>query len=143
MQPITIDELLEKHMKRKEGLGSKLRLVFVGVSDRSSSPITTKASEDSEFKPKESSDVEGANKNSDYPLERPLYLPCGARTLEDIREDFALRRKTLSNGVTLLLTQSSSSTTLAEHSCVLPKACKDQKHCKLPKHQKRGKGNPR
>lgn len=143
MQPITVDELREKYMKRKEGLGSKLRLVFVGVSDRSSSSITTKASEDSAFKPTESSNVEGVNKNSDYPIERPVYLPCGARTLEDIREDFLLRRKTLSSGVTLLLTQSSSSTTLAEHSCFSPKAYKDQTHCKMPKHQKRGKGNPR
>lgn len=48
MQSVAVDELRNDHLKRREVSGSGLRLVFVGVSDRSSSSstsITSKASE--------------------------------------------------------------------------------------------------
>jgi len=146
MQPITIDELREKHMKRKEGLGSKLRLVFVGTlpqQSTSTSSTPTKASEDSEFERKESFDEEVVNTNSDNPLERPIHVDVRARTFEATKMDDWVRWEKPSNGHTLVLTQSSSSTTLAEQSRVSQKAQKKQKDNKIPKHQNRGKGNPR
>lgn len=145
-QPLTFDEVRNEFAKRREVLRSGLRLVFVGTvspQSTSTSSITTKAPEDGEFERKESFDVEVVNTNSDNPLERPIHVPVRAQTFEAGKLDPFFRRETLSDGVRLALTQSSSSTTLAEQSRVSKKAQKKQKDNKIPKHQNRGKGNPR
>lgn len=144
--PLTFDEVRNEFAKRQEVFRSGLRLVFVGTlpqQSTSTSSTPTKASEDSEFERKESFDEEVVNTNSDNPLERPIHVDVRARTFEATKMDDWVRWEKPSNGHTLVLTQSSSSTTLAEQSRVSQKAQKKQKDNKIPKHQNRGKGNPR
>jgi len=145
-KPLIFDEVRNEFAKRQEVLRSGLRLVFVGTlpqQSTSTSSTPTKASEDSEFERKESFDEEVVNTNSDNPLERPIHVDVRARTFEATKMDDWVRWEKPSNGHTLVLTQSSSSTTLAEQSRVSQKAQKKQKDNKIPKHQNRGKGNPR